>query len=109
MNICCILGASLSTGTPHVPHRVELRRGTTVECGVEDPGEHTAGVLLSGHGLSRGVLGRVECATWREHTRKTPIRGSQTRLSRTVEGLAFGPGVLDPKPPASKQASKQAR
>ena len=30
--------------------------------------------------------------------------GHENRPSRTVDGLAFVPGVLDPKPPASKQA-----
>ena len=52
------------------------------------------------------VGGGLTVLTWREHTRNTPKRGSQTTQSRTVEGLAFGPGVLDPKPPASKQASE---
>ena len=43
---------------------------------------------------------------WREHTCNTPKRGSQQTQLRTVEGLAFGPGVLTPNP---QQASKQAR
>ena len=43
---------------------------------------------------------------WREHTCNTPKRGSQQTQLRTVEGLAFGPGVLTPNP---QQASKQAK
>ena len=47
---------------------------------------------------------------WREHTCNTPKRGSQQTQLRTVEGLAFGPGVLTPNPQqASKQASKRER
>ena len=43
---------------------------------------------------------------WREHTSNTPKWGSQQTQLRTVEGLAFGPGVSTPNP---QQASKQAR
>ena len=43
---------------------------------------------------------------WREHTCNTPKRGSQQTQLRTVEGLAFGPGVLTPNP---QQASKQGK
>ena len=39
------------------------------------------------------------------NTAAKPQHGvDKTEQSRAVEGLAFGPGVLDPKPPASKQA-----
>ena len=43
---------------------------------------------------------------WKEHTCNTPKRGSQQTQLRTVEGLAFGPGVLTPNP---QQAGKQER
>ena len=51
------------------------------------------------------MLRGVHCMpTWREHYCITPRWGDENRPSRTVVGLASGPGVLVPKPPASKQA-----
>ena len=62
----------------------------SVERGVEDPGEHRVGFMVMALGgvFFRGVK---TVLTWREHFCK-PQKGDPTE-TRTVVGLAFGPGV----------------
>ena len=80
--LCCTVCFLGDWHTQHPLQSGALSGDTVVNAVWMTQGEHRVGVILFGHGLSRGVCwGGGIVPTWREHTCKTPIRGGKTGLA----------------------------